>query len=298
MNQAIQVLILGVLLGGVYALMASGLTILFGVMRVVNIAHAGFIILGAYFTFFLWRATGLDPLLGMLVALPVFFLLGAVLYRSLFPRLEGSARFSEMTVLLTFGLAFMAEGLMTFFFTGIFRQTSPSYQVDAFRFENFFIPGSQLYIPAAQLYGAVSSIVLLVGLWGFLNYTHTGYGIRATMQNRMAAQIVGVDVRRVSIISFGVGIALAGAAGALVSFLFPFFPARHWQWIAILLSLIVLGGLGSLKGAVIGAVVLAVISAFVSHHIGPVWSPMVFYAALFIILVVRPQGLFGKQGRV
>jgi branched-chain amino acid transport system permease protein len=291
MNQAFQVLILGIMLGGVYALMASGLTILFGVMRVVNIAHAAFVVLGAFFTYFLWETTGLDPLLGMLVAIPVFFVFGAVMYRTLFPRLEGSPRFSEMTVLLTFGLAFMAEGLMSFFFTGIFRQTSPSYQVQAIRFET-------LFIPTAQLLALISSVVLLVALWAFLTYSHTGYGIRATMQNRMAAQIVGVDVRRVSIISFGIGMALAGAAGSLVSFLFPFFPARHWQWIAILLSLIVLGGLGSLKGAVIGAITLAVISAFVSEYIGPVWSPMVFYAALFLILLVRPQGLFGKQGRV
>ena len=291
MSQVFQVLILGIMLGGVYALMASGLTILFGVMRVVNIAHAAFVILGAFFTYFLWQTTGLDPLLGMLVAIPVFFVFGAVMYRALFPRLEGSPRFSEMTVLLTFGLAFMAEGLMSFFFTGIFRQTSPSYQVQAIRFETFFIP-------TAQLLALIASVVLLVALWAFLTYSHTGYGIRATMQNRMAAQIVGVDVRRVSIISFGIGMALAGAAGSLVSFLFPFFPARHWQWIAILLSLIVLGGLGSLKGAVIGAITLAVISAFVSEYIGPVWSPMVFYAALFLILLVRPQGLFGKQGRV
>jgi len=291
MNQIIQVTILGVLLGGVYALMASGLTILFGVMRVVNIAHAAFIVLGAFFTYFLWESTGLDPLLGMFVALPVFFIFGAILYRLLFPRLEGSPRFSEMTVLLTFGLAFMTEGLMTYFFTGIFRQTTPSYLTEAFRIGPFFIP-------AAQFYALLASVVLLTGLWAFLNYTHIGYGVRATMQNRMAAQIVGVDVRRVSIISFGLGMALAGAAGALVSFLFPFFPARHWQWIAILLSLIVLGGLGSLKGAIVGAIVLAVISAFVSQYIGPVWSPMVFYGALFLILLVRPQGLFGKQVRV
>ncbi|MEX2650876.1 MAG: branched-chain amino acid ABC transporter permease [Acidimicrobiia bacterium] len=291
MTQVIQVVILGTLLGGVYALMASGLTILFGVMRVVNISHAAFIILGAFFTFFLWESTGLDPLLGMLVALPVFFVFGAVLYRALFPRVEGSPRFSEMTVLLTFGLAFMTEGLMTYFFTGIFRQTAPSYRVEAFEFGSF-------YVPTAQFYALLASVVLLVCLWAFLTYTHTGYGVRATMQNRMAAQIVGVDVRRVSTISFGIGMALAGAAGALVSFLFPFFPARHWQWIAILLSLIVLGGLGSLKGAVIGAIGLAVISAFVSRYIGPVWSPMVFYGALFIILLVRPQGLFGHQARV
>jgi branched-chain amino acid transport system permease protein len=290
-NTAIQVLILGILLGGVYALMSSGLTILFGVMRVVNIAHAAVIVLAAYFTFFIWEWTGIDPLLLALIALPVFFLFGAMLYVTLFPRLEGSPRFSEMTVLLTFGLAFVLEGLMAYFFTGIFRQTQPAYLTEAFRFGDF-------YVPAAQLYALVMSLVLLIALWAFLTFTHTGYGIRATMQNRTAAQIVGVDVRRASLISFGVGIGLAGAAGALVSFVFPFFPARHWQWVAILLSLIVAGGLGSLKGAVIASVVLAIVSAFVSQYVGPVWSPMVFYAALFLILIIRPQGLYGKVRRV
>jgi branched-chain amino acid transport system permease protein len=291
LNTVIQVLILGILLGGVYALMSSGLTILFGVMRVVNIAHAAVIVLAAYFTFFIWDWTGIDPLLLALVALPIFFLFGAMLYVTLFPRLEGSPRFSEMTVLLTFGLAFVLEGLMAYFFTGIFRQTQPAYLTEAFRFGSF-------YVPAAQLYALVMSLVLLIALWAFLTFTHTGYGIRATMQNRTAAQIVGVAVRRASLISFGVGIGLAGAAGALVSFVFPFFPARHWQWVAILLSLIVAGGLGSLKGAVIASVVLAIASAFVSQYVGPVWSPMVFYAALFLILIIRPQGLYGKVRRV
>jgi branched-chain amino acid transport system permease protein len=291
MNTVIQVLILGILLGGVYALMSSGLTILFGVMRVVNIAHAAVIILAAYFTFFIWQWTGLDPLLISLIAIPTFFLFGATLYVTLFPRLEGSPRFAEMTVLLTFGLAFVLEGLMAYFFTGIFRQTQPAYLTEAFRFGPF-------YVPAAQLYALLASLVLLIALWAFLNFTHTGYGIRATMQNRTAAQIVGVDVRRASLISFGVGIGLAGAAGALFSFVFPFFPARHWQWIAILLSLIVAGGLGSLKGAVIASVVLAIVSAYVSQYLGPVWAPMVFYAALFLILIVRPQGLYGKVRRI
>jgi branched-chain amino acid transport system permease protein len=196
-----------------------------------------------------------------------------------------------MTVLMTFGLAFIAEGLMSFFFTGTFRTASPSYATDAFRVGSFFIP-------TAQLYASGASIVLLTGLWAFLNFTRTGYGVRATMQNRTAAQIVGVDVRRVSTISFGIGMALAGASGALISFLFPFFPARHWQWIAILLSLIVLGGLGSLKGAVIGALILAVASSLVTDYVGSAWSPMTFFLALFLILVVRPQGLFGKEQRL
>lgn len=288
---AVQILILGLLLGGVYALMASGLTLLFGVMRVVNLAHAAFIVLGAFFSFFLWDGLGIDPLVSMLLALPTFFLLGVVMYRTLFPRIEGSPRYTEMTVLMTFGLAFVAEGLMSYFFTGIFRSASPPYARDA-------VILGPLFIPSGQLYSAVASAGLLIALWLFLKFTRTGYGVRATMQNRDAAQIVGVDVRKVSTIAFGIGMALAGAAGALVSFIFPFFPSRHWQWIAILLSLVVLGGMGSLKGAVIGALGLAVISSFVSDVIGPVWAPITFFGALFLILMVRPQGLFGKKARV
>lgn len=287
---ALQILILGLLLGGVYALMASGLTLLFGVMRVVNLAHGAFILLGAFFSFFLWQGFGVDPLISMVLALPVFFLFGVLIYRLLFPRIEGSPRFTEMTVLMTFGLAFVAEGLMSYFFTGIFRSASPPYARDA-------IILGDIFIPTGQFYSAIASTVLLIGLWAFLKFTRTGYGVRATMQNRDAAQIVGVDVRQVSTISFGIGMALAGAAGALVSFIFPFFPSRHWQWIAILLALIVLGGMGSLKGAVIGGLTLAVISSFVSDQIGPVWAPITFFGALFLVLLIRPQGLFGKKAR-
>lgn len=288
--RAVQIVILGLLLGGVYALMASGLTLLFGVMRVVNLAHAAFVIVGAFFSFFLWEGLGVDPLISMVLALPVFFLLGVVLYRLLFPRIEGSPRFTEMTVLMTFGLAFMAEGLLAYFFTGIFRSASPPYARDAIVLGDFFIP-------TGQLYASLASAALLIGLWAFLKFTRTGYGVRATMQNRDAAQIVGVDVRKVSTVAFGIGMALAGAAGALISFIFPFYPARHWQWIAILLALVVLGGMGSLKGAVIGALGLAVIAAFVGDIVGQVWAPITFFGALFIVLMVRPQGLFGKKVR-
>lgn len=287
----LQVLILGTLLGGVYALMASGLTLLFGVMRVVNLSHAAFVVLAAFLSYYLFDGLGIDPLLSMFIALPIFFVLGAALYRLLFPRIEGSPKFPEMTVLLTFGLAFIVEGLMSYFFTGIYRTVNPPYARDA-------IILGDLFIPTGQFYALLASALLLVGLWLFLKFTRIGYGVRATMQNREAAQIVGVDVRRVSTIAFGLGMAVAGAAGALVSFVFPFFPSRHWQWIAILLSLIVLGGLGSLKGAVIGAVGLAVISSFVSDRIGPVWAPITFFGVLFIVLLIRPQGLFGKKARI
>jgi branched-chain amino acid transport system permease protein len=291
MTHAIQVLILGLLLGGVYALMASGLTLLFGVMRIVNLAHGAFIISGAYLAFFLYQGLGWDPFVTLLVTMPGFFVLGVIIYRGLFPRIESSPRFGEMTVLLTFALALIVEGLLSFFFTGTFRSTDPSYSTDAFLL-------GDLFIPKAQLYSSLTSLVLLAGLWAFLYFTRTGYAVRATMQNRTAAQIVGVNVRRISTISFGIGMALAGASGSLISFLFPFFPARHWQWIAILLALIVLGGLGSLKGAVVGALFLAVAAGFVSDSFGPTWSPMTFFGALFLILLIRPRGLFGREARV
>jgi branched-chain amino acid transport system permease protein len=219
------------------------------------------------------------------------FAIGVGVYLALFPRIEGSPRFGEMTVLMTFGLALIIEGLLTFFFTGIFRSTRPGYAT-----QSVFI--GDLFIPKGQLLALVVSVVLLLVLWAYLTFSRIGTAVRATMQNRSAAQIVGVNVRRISALSFGLGMALAGASGSMLSYLFPFFPSRHWQWVALLLSLIVLGGLGSLKGAVIGAVILSVAAAFVTDQFGPTWSPITFYLALFLIIMVRPQGLFGKAVRI
>ena len=288
MTEIIQVVIFGLLLGGVYALFASGLTLAFGVMRIVNLAHAVFIVTAAYGAFFAWDELGIDPIVSILFLMPLFFILGVGVYLMFFIRIEGSPRYVEMTVLLTFGIAIMIEGILGWRFTGIFRQAKPGYLTDAFFWGDYLIP-------TGQAYAAALSLVLLAGLWLFLRYTRTGYGIRATMQNRAAAQLVGVNVRRVSAISFGISAAFAGASGAFMSYLFPFFPFRHWQWIALLLALVVLGGMGSLKGAVVGALLLGVASSLVVDQIGPGWGPMAFYAALFGILLIRPQGLFGKE---
>jgi branched-chain amino acid transport system permease protein len=290
-TQAVQVLILGLTLGGVYALMASGLTLVFGVMRIVNLAHAAFVFVGAYLAYLAFSGFGLDPFLSLLITMPVLFALGAGVYRLLFPRLEGTARFTEATVLLTFAVALIIEGVLAWTFTGTYRTTTPAYATDAFVLGPFFVP-------AAQFFASLVSLVLIAALWAFLYFTRLGYAVRATMQNRMAAQIVGVNVRRASTVAFGIGLALAGASGSLLSFLFTFFPSGHWQWIALLLSLIVLGGLGSLRGALVGALLLAVVSAFVSDQFGSTWSPMTFFLALFAVLLVRPHGLFGKPMEV
>ncbi len=288
MLQFVQIFILGLSLGGVYALMSSGLTLIFGVMRIVNLAHAAFIIIAAYISYFLFQNFQLDPLLSMLVTVPAMFIFGILIYKLLFSRLAESARFVDSTVLLTFALGLVVEGTLSYFFSGIYRSTSPRYAMAA-------LDLGPLYFPEGQFYATLTSISLLVLLWAFLRFTRTGYAIRATMQNRMAARTVGVNVDRVSLITFGLGAALAGASGALISFLFTFFPAKHWEWISLLMALIVLGGMGSLLGALVGSLLLGVASAFVSFHFGPIWSPITFFLALFIILMVRPQGLFGKK---
>jgi branched-chain amino acid transport system permease protein len=288
MTQGVQILLLGLALGGVYALMASGLTLIFGVMGIVNLAHAAFMTVAAYLSYLAFARYGLDPILSIVLIMPLMFALGVVVYELLFARSFGDPRARAMTVLLTFALALVIEGVLGYFFTNIYRSTTPAYTASALLFGPY-------YLPEAQFYAAVMSMAILVLLWAFLQYTRTGYAIRATMQNRTAAQVVGVNVGRISMLVFGIGMALAGASGAMMSFLFPFYPGKHWEWVAVLLALVVLGGMGSLLGALLGALALSVVAAYVSSFYGPTWSPVTFYLALFLILLIRPQGLLGKR---
>lgn len=285
--QLLQLTILGILLGGVYAVMATGLTMVYGVMGIINLAHAGFMVIGAYISFELFSNHGVDPFVSILVTGPALFLVGIVTYRLLYAPITDSPRFGEMTVLMSFGLALIIEGLLGAGFTGIYHRSDTGYGTATWDL-------GELFIPQGQFYGFIASLVMLGLLWAFLYLSKTGYAIRATMQNRSAAQIVGVNVGRVSTIAFGLGVGMAGAAGSLMSYLFTFFPAAHWQWIALLLSLIVVGGLGSFGGALVGGIVLAVLATYVTDVFGPTWSYMTFYVALFLVLLVRPQGLFGK----
>ena len=288
MSQFIQILILGLALGGVYALMASGLTLIFGVMRIVNLAHPVMIIVGAYVSYWLFRLYGIDPLITLPLAFAVCFVIGLLLYKLVFAKEAANAKYSEMTVLLTFAVAMCVDGLLGGMFSNTQRVTTPPYAVDA-----IFI--GDVFIPTAQLYAGIASTLIIGALFLFLRYSRFGYAIRATTQNRAAAQLMGVNVELVSLITFGIGIGLAGAAGSLVSFLFSFFPAKHWEWIAILMSLVVLGGMGKLLGTIVAALVLSVIAAFVGTYAGSTWSTMTFFLALFVILLVRPQGLFGER---
>ena len=160
----VQITIFGVLLGGVYALMATGLTMLYGVMGVINLAHAAFMLVGAYIAFVLFRDFDIDPLLSMAVTGPALFVVGVLLYQLLFRRIADSPRFTEMTVLLTFGLALAVEGILGSIFSNIYHSTDPGYATGT-------IDIGSVFIPTGQLYGFIASLVLLAALWAFLYYT-------------------------------------------------------------------------------------------------------------------------------
>jgi len=283
----LQVIILGLCLGFVYALMATGLTLIFGVMRIVNLAHPIFILCGAYVAYWLFVLYGLDPILAIPIAAIVCGVLGAIVYKLVFEKDAGSQKYSEMTVLLTFGTAMILDGTLSFFFKNTQRVTSPSYATDA-----FFI--GDIFLPTAQLYSGLVSLSLIVALALFLKFSTLGVAIRATSLSRVNAELVGINVKFVCLFSFILGCALAGCAGSLVSFVFSFFPAKHFEWIAVLMSLVVLGGMGSILGAVTAAIVLSVLASLVGTFLAPSWSTMVFFLALFVILLIRPQGMFGK----
>ncbi|MBE3590733.1 MAG: branched-chain amino acid ABC transporter permease [Firmicutes bacterium] len=288
MHLFLQTVMLGVLIGGVYALLASGLTLIFGVMGIINVAQGALLILSCYFAWLVWQTTGLDPMWISILAAPLMFAVGWVLYRLLIVRVRGAH--ATMSVLLTFALAITLEGILGVIWTGNFRSVTPSYFSQSLRIGDFFFP-------TAQVYGSITAVAVLLVLYLILSRTREGRAIRATAQNRLAAQLVGVDADRVAAFTFALGAATAGVGGAILSVLYPFAPGSHYLWISRLLGIIVLGGMGSLPGAALGAVILGVAETLTSTYISLKWATVVFYVVIFVVLLVRPQGLMGTRLR-
>jgi branched-chain amino acid transport system permease protein len=288
MTQLVQALVLGLLIGGVYALMASGLTLIFGVMNIINVAHGAMLILVAYLTWRIWSLTDIDPILLSVVMTPLMFGLGWLLYKGVLSRISGSS--PGMSVLLTFGIAISIEGILNVTAGNKFRSATPSYFNQSFR-----VLGISL--PKAQVYGCLAALVVLGLLYLILSRTWTGRAIRATSQNASGAALVGIQSAGVAALAFAIGTATTGVGGSVLSVLYPFFPASHYDWISRLLGIIVLGGLGSMAGALVGALVLGLAETLTATYLSLQWSTLIFYAVIMLVLLVRPQGLFGARLR-
>jgi branched-chain amino acid transport system permease protein len=283
-EKLIQTVILGLLIGGVYALMASGLTLIFGVMRIINVAHGAFLVLSALVTWELWKTTGIDPLVAVVITTPLMFALGYLVYKLLLERLQRSP--PSMTVLLTFGLALVIEGVMGVVTRNVFRSVTPSYFSASFDVGPFFLP-------KPQVYGCLAAIAVMGLLYFALAHTWAGRAIRASSQNVSAAQLVGVSASGVAALTFAVGAATTGVGGSILAVLFAFFPASHYLWISRLLGIVVLCGMGSLPGAVLGALVLGIAETMTATYVSLRWATVVFYLVIMLVLLLRPQGLFG-----
>jgi branched-chain amino acid transport system permease protein len=288
MTKLAEAIILGLLIGGVYALMASGLTLIFGVMNVINVAHGAFLIVAAFLTYSIWTATGLDPLVAIAITTPAMFCFGWLLYSGAIRRIREAP--PAASVLLTFSLALVLEGLMGLVWGNTSHSVRPGY------FNQSFHAGD-LFLPKAQVYGCLVAIAVLVGLWTFLTRTWTGRAIRASAVNPQGARLVGVNVAAVATMTFAIGVATTGAGGSIVGVLYPFLPGSHYLWISRLLGIIVLGGMGSLPGAIVGALVIGMGESLTSTYVSPQWTTAVPYVVIFLVLLGRPQGLMGARLR-
>ena len=289
MGIIVEAIITGILTGGVYALMASGLTLVFGVMDIINVGQGALVILGAYLSFFLEQKLHIDLFVGLLITMPVMFGLG-LLIEWLFIRPIKRDR-TMLSILVTFGVALIIEGFLNIIFSADNIKLQAWYITASFPIGGFYL--SYIYV-----FGFLLAVLLLGGLYLLLYRTKFGYGLRASMQNRTAAELIGVDVERVSAITFGIGVALAAAGGMAFGATNAFNAGSSYDLISRLLAIIIFGGMGSLRGALIASVGMLVVEDVTSVVWSPVWASTVFFVLLVIILLVRPQGLYGQvEGR-
>ena len=282
----LQSLISGVLIGGVYALVGIGLTLVFGVMRVINFAQGDLLMVGMYLTYFLFKLAGVDPFVSVLVVLPVLFLFGALLQRVFIERMLGAL--PQNQILLTIGLGLVLSNTAMLLFTSDYRILSTSYSSGSFKLLGLSV--SQPLLVSFLITAAVTA-----ALYWFLLRTETGQAIRATAQDREAAQLMGIDVRRTSMIAFGIGAALAGAAGALVSPTYYIYPQVGSAFTLKAFVVVVLGGMGSVVGATLGGILIGVSESVGAAYLGSGVKELLVYVLFLVVLLVRPAGLLGKS---
>jgi branched-chain amino acid transport system permease protein len=275
----------GVLTGTVYALMATGLSLIFGVLDIIDVAQAGYVILAAYLSFILLQTFHIDLFLGLLITMPLLFLLGLGV-EVLFIRPIKRDR-TQLSILVTFGIGLVIEGILGVRFGTTERELDAWYVTQGVKVGNF-------YVAYVYIFAFILALALIAALFFLLYRTKFGRSVRALMQNRTAAQLIGINVERVSAITFAIGVALTAAGGMAYGATTPFNNNSWYDLITRLFAIIILGGLGSVQGALIGAIIMLVCSDVTAVVWSPVWSSAVFFFALVLLLLFRPQGLFGR----
>jgi branched-chain amino acid transport system permease protein len=288
MNLAIvlNVVIQGVLTGLVYGLMALGLSVIFGVVRVVNFAHGEFAVVAMYATYLLFVTLGLDPLISLFPIAAAFFVIGYVLQASLVNRFVGRSEHEQFILLV--GLAIIIVNGLLMIFGPDARPTNLPYSFDS------YLVGP-LFIDKARVYAAVGALLVSAALFAFFRYTTTGTAIRACADNLTGAAVVGLNVKRLYALTFGLGLACVGAAGALMVTIADASPLLAQAFTLLAFTIVIIGGLGSMTGALVGGLLIGVSEALASYFFAPSMKSMFSFALLVAVLVLRPQGLMGRK---
>ena len=291
--ELVQYVATGLLVGGVYALMSIGLGLVFGVMRVVNFAHGDFMMLGMYLTYFYAVSGHVDPLLGAVLTLPPFFLLGVLVHRALLGRVTGGgdpARQQDAQLIVTLGLSLVITNATTMILTPTPRGIRTTYATKAFAL-------GPVLLNQARTYAFVMALVLAAAVYLFLTRTDLGKALRAAADEPDAAGYQGIDVRAMHRVAFAVGIALVAAAGALLATYHPIEPTVAGNFIVLMFVAVVLGGLGSIPGAFVGGLVIGVVQSLTLLVLPFQLQNVGVSIAFLLVLYLRPQGLFGRRLR-
>ncbi len=282
----VQSLLSGVLVGGVYALIGIGLTIIFGVMRIINFAHGDLLMVGMYLTFFLYTLLGIDPFLSIGLSIPLMFLFGAFLLKTLINRVLNAL--PQNQILLTIGIGLVMSNSVMMLFTSDYRILTTSYSSGS-------VSLAGISISTPLLVSFLITAAITAFLYWFLLKTDTGQAIRATAQDRDAAQLMGINVRRMSVLATGLGAALAGTAGALISPTYYIFPQVGSAFTLKAFVIVVLGGMGSIIGATLGGIVVGVAESMSAVYISSGLKELFVFVLFLLVLLFRPAGLLGKS---
>jgi len=276
---------MGILLGGLYALIAMGLSMVFGVMRLINLAHGDLVILSSYIAFALMTFLGMDPIVSLVVCIPVMFGIGFAVQKYLMGR--AFALSAEAPLIIAFGIALIIQNTNQILWTPLSRSLNTSYTLASFTI-------GQLQFPLPYLLDFCAALVVMLALRTFLTRTYLGKAITAASQNKRAAYLMGVNTNRVYGFAFAIAMVSAAVAGVFLGMTFPFTPLSGIQFLIIAFGVVIIGGLGSMLGTFIGGLILGLAQTLAGAYLGPATQMLVIYIIVLVILAIRPQGLFGR----